>query len=397
MVSALEFYKGPNVAAFGPFPFFCLWRSLFWPASGFAHRTVQTVHLFKDAVFLNAGPRLWDHAERNLFNRGNGLAETKTCVRCSAEFPKSGRRKFCSDACKQAHYRYRNKKRYDTDPWQRPILRYYGGKFRLSSWIQTFFPEHETYVEPFCGAAGVLRSKPRSPIEVLNDRNRRLTNLLRTIANPCLAKQIAAMISETPYSHHVYYEARDPHPDPVVDATRMIILGHMGHGSTAAAGGKLSGWRRGVRTAGSHSAKEWSLLPAQIPLWTERLRGVYLENDDAFRVLKCWDRPTTLFYVDPPYLLETRTTRNGYRHDMEESDHKILARTLNRLNGFVVLSGYPSALYESLYPGWTRIDKKALADAGRIATECVWLSPRTATALFESGVENADLNQIAHP
>ncbi|MDH5951311.1 hypothetical protein [Vibrio crassostreae] len=30
-----------------------------------------------------------------------------------------------------------------------PLLRYHGGKYRLSSWLYGFFPEHRVYVEPF--------------------------------------------------------------------------------------------------------------------------------------------------------------------------------------------------------------------------------------------------------
>jgi DNA adenine methylase len=74
-----------------------------------------------------------------------------------------------------------------------------------------------------------------------------------------------------------------------------------------------------------------------------------------------------LLYCDPPYLAATRTeqdrTTPPYRHDMPgDDDHRALAEALNACAAAVVVSGYPTPLYDQeLYPPprWQRVDLPA--------------------------------------
>ena len=119
--------------------------------------------------------------------------------------------------------------------------------------------------------------------------------------------------------------------------------------------------------------------------WADRLRSVYIENADALSVIARWDSPDTLFYVDPPYVIGTRTAgRGAYGHEMTDDEHAALADLLRSVEGRVIISGYPSTLYEDLYAGWARIDRPALADQARRRTEVLWIKPQ-APALMCTG------------
>lgn len=256
----------------------------------------------------------------------------------------------------------------------RPVLRYYGGKWRLSTWIISNFPRHKVYVEPFCGAASVLLRKKKSRIEVINDRYDRVISLFRVLRDPISAKKLKELLRFSPYSCSEYYLAREKHEDPIEDARRMLILGQQAHGSTGSSGGKLSGWRRGITNEEFSTASSWENLWKQIPKWSSRLRSVFIENNEYFEIIYRYDGRDTLFYIDPPYVSTTRNIQVGYAHEMSNSDHEKLSDILHSIQGKVILSGYDTNLYRKLYAGWFCLSREVLTDKQGKATEYLWMN-----------------------
>jgi len=80
-----------------------------------------------------------------------------------------------------------------------------------------------------------------------------------------------------------------------------------------------------------------------------------------------------LLYVDPPYLHCTRTSRSRYRHEYTTQDHIRLIESLRTVPAFVILSGYPSPLYDSLLPEWRTIELQAMTRGGP-RTEKLWMN-----------------------
>jgi len=80
-----------------------------------------------------------------------------------------------------------------------------------------------------------------------------------------------------------------------------------------------------------------------------------------------------LVYCDPPYLLQTRTSKRRYRFDYQEQDHIELLTLLKSLPCHVMLSGYPSRLYEQLLAGWNSVEWQVMNQAG-VRTEKLWFN-----------------------
>lgn len=81
--------------------------------------------------------------------------------------------------------------------------------------------------------------------------------------------------------------------------------------------------------------------------------------------------PDALVYCDPPYLLETRQGRLYYEHELSDGQHAQLLALLQGLKCKVLLSGYPSALYNDTLKGWRCISYQARHHR-KTATECLW-------------------------
>jgi DNA adenine methylase len=131
-----------------------------------------------------------------------------------------------------------------------------------------------------------------------------------------------------------------------------------------------------VNRAGSTPSHDWASYPEALQRIIERLQGVVIESMEAIGVLEKYDAPDALHYVDPPYLAETRQERHGYIHELSDLDHVALSNVLKTLKGTVIISGYPSPLYEELYAGgrgWTRVERPSFACCAKPRTEVMWI------------------------
>lgn len=254
----------------------------------------------------------------------------------------------------------------------RPALKYFGGKWLVADWIIGYFPPHETYVEPFGGAASVLLRKPRSSIEVYNDIHGEVVNFFRVLRDR--PSDLLRAIELTPYSREEWELSLSPEGDELERARRFYVNSWQSYG----VGGTNndSSWRIARTRAGRGNTPvdDWTNTGHMQDV-VARLQGVFIERDNALEVLHRYDQKRTLFYVDPPYVHSTRVHKARYEGEMTDDDHAALAEALHAVDGMVIVSGYPSTLYDELYAGWETADRLAVTNGGGKRTERLWLSP----------------------
>ena len=101
---------------------------------------------------------------------------------------------------------------------------------------------------------------------------------------------------------------------------------------------------------------------------------VELVHGCAHRFLADFDyQGRELIYCDPPYLHATRSGERRYRYDYEEADHIALLALLKTLSCPVILSGYPSALYDEALSGWQSLELQVMNQSG-VRTEKLWFN-----------------------
>jgi DNA adenine methylase len=270
-------------------------------------------------------------------------------------------------------------------------LKWWGGKHYLAPKIIDRMPRHLHYVEPFAGGLAVLLAKdPLDPrhqwgdkgyeqgiSEVVNDIHGDLTTFWRVLQGEDTFAAFARRIDATPFSQVEWEEAAEPTTDPVERAARFFIRCRQSRAGQFRDFATLS--RNRTRRRMNEQASAWMTAVAGLSAVASRLRRAVVLCDDALNVIRAQDGEKTLFYLDPPYLHETRTSTDTYQHEFTEDQHRELLATVKRCEGRVMLSGYPSELYARELAGWTRhaieIDNKAAGGASkRTMTECLWMN-----------------------
>lgn len=272
-------------------------------------------------------------------------------------------------------------------PVTRPVLRYHGGKWMLAPWIISHFPAHRVYTEVFGGAASVLIRKERSYAEIYNDLDDEVVTLFRVLRDPELSSWLIDCLRKTPFSRMEFDAAYEVSEDPVEKSRRLVVRSFMGFGSDGHNPKWKTGFRANSNRSGTTPAHDWQNYPDCLRAVIERLAKVTIEHRAAVDVLKQHDGRDTLHYVDPPYVHSAREphrneVRGAYKFELTDDDHTELAEVLHTLEGMVVLSGYPSDLYDKdLFRNWHRITKDALADGARPRTEVLWLNDAAINAI----------------
>ena len=254
---------------------------------------------------------------------------------------------------------------------KRSALRYHGGKWAISQWIVSHFPEHRIYVEPYGGGGSILFRKKRVYCEVYNDLDSEIVNFFRVVRDQ--GPELKEKLRLTPFSREEYFSSEQKSDNPLEQARRTAVRSFQGWGSGSIHSD--SGFRANSGRNGTVASMDWKNYAEKFDAFIERIRGVTIENKDALDVMQTHDKKDTLHYVDPPYILETRSDlRHDYRYEMTLEDHDRLLKYLKTVNGHVIISGYEHELYNDMLSGWDKEKKDTWSNIGA-RQECLWLSP----------------------
>jgi DNA adenine methylase len=153
----------------------------------------------------------------------------------------------------------------------------------------------------------------------------------------------------------------------------------MGFGSSGASKGS-TGFRIDSGRHYGTASYLWNDYPKEIPVFCERFKGVLIESKPALDLIENHDREDTFFYLDPPYVLNTRSLGGNkfYRHEMTDEDHVQLLDKITLISGLVIISGYDNDMYNDFLSGWEKKQTKSRISSGRgtkVKTETIWISP----------------------
>jgi DNA adenine methylase len=244
------------------------------------------------------------------------------------------------------------------------------------------------YVEPYAGGLSVLLANdPEEISEVVNDLDGRLINFWKCLADPSSFHGFCRRVSVLPLCEEVWEEATfrlgrpcdRPNTICVTCAVAFFIC------CRQSLAGRMKGFtaltRNRTRRGMNGNVSEWLGAVEGLPAVHQRLRSVAIVGPrPALDVIRREDGPRTLFYLDPPYLHETRATTGEYGpNEMSEGQHGELLDALGSLAGRFLLSGYQSELYDAAAKkaGWNchqfnLPNHAASGNSKRRMTECVW-------------------------
>ena len=246
----------------------------------------------------------------------------------------------------------------------KPPFGWFGGKEKIIHVLLLHVPSHDAYLEPFFGAGSLFFAKRPSRIEVINDIDKDLMNFYSVLRDDVKFNKFVKLTHLTLYSRAEYMHAREKFKrkawkDDVERAYLFFVMVRM---SFAARVGHSWGYNISATTGNvNRTVRAYLSSVDRLHEIHERLRHAQIECDDWLSVYERYvpkwlqDGLKVFVYLDPPYLEDVR--RSGkYRYELSRRRHEELIEVIKReKEAKIMLSGYPSALYEELEEaGWCK-------------------------------------------
>ncbi len=218
-----------------------------------------------------------------------------------------------------------------------------GGKSRLVKTLLPLLPEHKGYIEVFGGAGHLLFGKDPSKWEVLNDLDGNLMNfwaVVKTVPEQLISSFDYTLVSRRTFDEYRKLYAQGDYDDCIQRAHIFYYLVRAGFGA------KMAGPTFG--TSRSRNKLKIENIEADIMRAYERLKTVTIENVDFERILRTYDSPDSLFFLDPPY----HGTAQYKVGAMRDEKYKQLAGMCGDLKGRFLLTINDDEYTRDLFSGF---------------------------------------------
>lgn len=256
---------------------------------------------------------------------------------------------------------------------------WYGGKYSHLDFILPNLPNGEKhFCDVFGGSAAVLINRRPAPLETYNDLDSELVTFFQILRES--PDELIRQIGLTPFSREELIKACTPEPklSDLERARRFYVRARQtrtGLAQTSSEGR----WAHCVLTSRAGMAgavSRWLGAVDGLPEIAQRLLRVQIENAPALEILSRYDDEKTLFYLDPPYVHESRGDSSAYGNEMTNWDHIQLGEALRNIRGRAVISGYRTRLYDELFKDWNRIDapEKLCNSSKGFRQESLWVN-----------------------
>ncbi len=240
-----------------------------------------------------------------------------------------------------------------------------GGKSKSIDNILPHLPYRNSYIEPFGGSGAILLARRPCNLETFNDKFAGVTCFYRVIRDRIKMNALLDRLNCCLHSREEFIWCKQTWKNCEDEVERAARWWYMVTSSFGAQG-------RNFGRAVKGKVQQGPKLKTNLKLFPEchlRLSNVQIENQDWRQILNDFDNKDAVFYLDPPYRL---ANRGQYECEMSDSDHRELLERIQKLEGFVAISGYDDSMYNEYR--WSR--------------KFQWKAYVTATAQAETGTNN---------
>jgi DNA adenine methylase len=300
-----------------------------------------------------------------------------------------------------------NSDRYRTvsiNPDYQPPISYMGNKLWLTKLIaekKVIIPKHKLWIEPFCGSATMTLAQEPSPVEIINDFDGYLINFYTVLSQPASRQILLDQLSHylmmpktrelhLPLLGKLAKKTKTASGSGEKRVTKGISIGSADDITLARAYYICSKISYGMRSLGYLDDFEYdenavkNVTPHTMGKLLDtlnragrRLENVIIEQGDGLSVIEEYaDEKDAFFYIDPPYVMDTRRTgKSDYAGELTNEDHHRLVDLLLRIKGSAILSGYNSQAYIQLErEGWQTLSVEIDTLASK-REEMLWIKP----------------------